>query len=412
MAATGNSTHLKDHSKRPVVLIHISGKDQPGITADLTKILMESGAQILDMGQAVIHGLLSLSILFEVLGGDPQAPLKDLLFRANALGLRLDFKIFPYEEASRDHFEKTPSRYALTLIGDRLSAKTVHEATQILARYQMNIDRIQKLSEEEFQCIELLVSSVKALESESMKRDLLQIAQKERVDIALQSEGLFRRSKRLIAMDMDSTLIQNEVIDELARENGVFEEVSKITLAAMRGEIAFDESLTRRCTLLKGLRKKNLEAVYDRLQMTTGAQLLVDTCKKLGYRFALLSGGFSFFADRMKDRLGLDYAFANQLEWKDETLTGKVLPPVLNAQRKADLLEVICHQENIPLDQTIAIGDGANDILMLEKAGLGIAFNAKPSVSEKADFSLTQKSLRTVLYLLGISGNELKSILE
>ena len=206
---------------------------------------------------------------------------------------------------------------------------------------------------------------------------------------------------------MDSTLIQGEVIDELAREKGVFDEVAAITHEAMNGRMDFNESLRQRVGKLKGLNQANLDQVLSRIELTAGAEDLIGVLKKLGYKIALISGGFTFVAHPLKVRLGLDHVYANQLEVQNGTLTGKTIPPIVNAQRKADLLDEIARKENIALDQVIAIGDGANDLLMLEKAGLGIAFNAKKSVREKADLSISQKNLRSILYLLGLSEKDL-----
>jgi phosphoserine phosphatase len=240
-----------------------------------------------------------------------------------------------------------------------------------------------------------------------MKKELLGIAKKLSVDIALQAEGLYRRAKRLIVFDMDSTLIQSEVIDELARHKGVYNEVAAITHAAMNGKMDFDESLKKRVAKLKGMSQADLLEVFQKVELTPGAEDLLRVLKKLGYKIGLISGGFSFVAERLKTKLGIDYVYANNLESKDGLLTGNVIPPIVNAQRKADLLDVIAQQEQVELDQVIAIGDGANDLPMLEKAGLGIAFNAKPTVREKADLSINQKNLKAVLYLLGLEERDL-----
>ncbi len=405
--------------KNSVVLVTVSGQDGPGITAQLTGVLSQGNVTILDIGQAVIHNLLSLSILFEINGttsssnpGDDKAAVKDLLFKATELGLKLDFRVLNGEYNPEGHFSTKAYRYAVTLIAKPISAQALHEVTAILAKYKVNIDIIERLSEGEFSCVEMIVSSSEEPDRTALKKELLLIAKKQGVDIALQAEGLFRRAKRMVVLDLDSTLIQAEVIDELAKEKGIYKEVSNITKDAMAGKMSFDESLRLRCEKLKGLTKADIEKVYQRLELTPGAQDLVIVLKTLGYKIALISGGFSCIADRIKEKLGLHYAYSNVLEFDKEGLTtGKVLPPILNAQRKADLLDVIAQQEYIHLDQVIAIGDGANDLLMLEKAGLGIAFNAKPVVRERADLAISQKNLRSILYLLGISGRDLAEIL-
>lgn len=402
--------------KRSAVLVTASGKDAPGITAALTRILAAHSVPILDIGQAVIHNLLSLSILFEL---DPKAGegsekpvIKDLLFQASEMGLKLDFQVLPLSEATTEHLTAKDYRYAITLIADRVTAHSLHEVTATLAKHNLNIDTIERLSDGRFSCVEMIVSTAKDSDRRSLKKELLEIASTQGVDIALQAEGLYRRAKRLIVFDMDSTLIQNEVIDELAREFGCYEQVSEVTETAMKGKIPFDEALKKRVALLKGLTPTHIQAVIDRIKPTPGASDLIKVLQKLGYKTALISGGFTVVADMIKQKLGIDYAYANQLEMNGGVATGNVHPPIVNAQRKADLLDLISQQERISLDQVIAVGDGANDILMLEKAGLGIAFNAKPVVREKADLALSQKSLDSILYLLGISGRDLADVLN
>ncbi len=396
-----------------IVLVTVSGPDSPGITSELTHVLAQANAIILDIGQAVIHHLLSLSILFEMPASDTEdkSTIKELLFKATELGLKLEFQVFKNGSSKNGKFAPKAYRYAVTLIANAISAQALHEVTAVLAKYKMNIDVIERLSEGDFGCIEMLVSSSHEPNRHLLKKELLAISKDLEVDIALQAEGLYRRAKRMVVFDLDSTLIQAEIIDELAREKGVFKEISALTHQAMNGKLDFDESLRLRCEKLKGLSMEDIEKVYRKIQLTPGAEELIKILKKLGYKIALISGGFSCIAERFKEKLGIHYVYANTFEFEKGILTGKLLPPIINAQRKADLLDVIAQQENISLDQVIAIGDGANDILMLEKAGLGIAFNAKSIVKEKADLALSQKSLRSILYLLGISGRDLSEIL-
>jgi phosphoserine phosphatase len=396
---------------QPSILLTASGRDRPGITSQLTAVLARHPVRLLDIDQAVVRHLLSLSILFELGAGAEEAVIQqELKTAAQALDLKLELQALTAPESGKARAPRA-SHYAVTLIADSLGPKPLHEVSEALARWQLNIDAIKRLSEGSFGCVEILVSSPEEKDLSLLKKELLEIAKAQSVDIALQAEGLYRRAKRLVVMDMDSTLIQSEVIDELAREKGVYDEVAAITHAAMSGAMNYDESLRQRCAKLKGLTPADLERVFSRIELTPGAQDLIRVLKKLGYKIAILSGGFSFVADRLRDQLGIDYSYSNLLEMKDGKVTGEVRPPIVNAQRKADLLDVIAQQERIDLDQVIAIGDGANDLLMLAKAGLGIAFNAKPAVREQAHTSLNSRNMRSILYLLGLSGRDLAKVL-
>jgi phosphoserine phosphatase len=397
----------KNESPAPSILLTVTGADGPGITSAMMEILASHKVLILDLGQAVIQKLLSLSILFELPTRDEKSVLKDLLFAATERGLKLDFKMLSQTEVPSRHMTKKASRFVVTLIGETLPATALYPVTQTLSAAGLNIDSIQRLSEGEIQTLEMLVSSDQPVADSQLKKDLLAIATQVGFDIALQVDGPYRRARRLIAFDMDSTLIQNEVIDELAREMGVFDAVSRITEEAMQGKLDFSESLRRRCALLEGLPLEAIDRVYSRIKLTPGARELIEKVKKLGYKVALISGGFTLIADRLKESLDLDYVYANKLEIKDGKLTGKVIPPIVDARRKADLLEVIAQQERIRLEQVIAIGDGANDLEMLERAGLGIAFNAKPLVRERADVSFTRKTLVPVFQILGLRSDDL-----
>jgi phosphoserine phosphatase len=389
------------------VLATFSGRDKPGITSAMTKILAEAEVTIVDIGQAVIHELLSLSILFSMNDTDGRGVIKDLLFEANELGMKLDFQILKEEDIPQRHLTEKAIRYVVTILAERIGAEALHAVTQIVSKSGFNIDTIQRLSEGEFACVEMIISSDKEISRVNLKKELLEISFKSQVDVALQEDGPFRRMKRLIAFDMDSTLIQNEIIDELAKERGVFDKVGTITEQAMQGKIDFQESLRQRTALLAGLTPEDLRKVADRIQITPGAKELTGMLKKLGYKIALISGGFTHFAEKLRSELQLDYVYANELETTNGILTGQVKSPIIDAQRKADLLEVIAQNERISLDQVIAVGDGANDLKMLEKAGLGIAFNAKPVVRESADLSYNQKNLRSILHLLGFRTAEI-----
>ena len=398
----------------PLALVTCSGRDTPGITARLTGILADADRRIVDIGQSVLHGWLSLSLLFEVepnASNDP-SPIPLLRKTAAELGLRIETTIWGRGDLAGGTAPKPrTNHYALTLMAATIPARTLHQVTRYLAEKSLHIDFIERLSEGGFGCVEMLVSSERQLDESLIKAELLAIARNEGVDIALQAEGLFRRAKRLIVFDMDSTLIQSEIIDEFARELGVYDEVARVTHEAMSGRIPFAEALRQRVARLRGLTQAQVDAVFARTKITPGAEELIGTLKELGYRVALISGGFTCIADRLKSRLGLHYAHANQLIFENGVCTGELLPPIVDARGKAELLERIARQEGIRLDQVIAVGDGANDIPMLEKAGLGIAFNAKPSVGERADLALNQQNLQAILYLLGIPGRDLPKTL-
>ena len=400
-----------------IVLATFSGKDHPGITSELTGILARRKTTVVDIAQAVIQNLLTLSICFEEPTEDCREILQELREHSKTLGLRFEHHLLTGDEAKAGSLpERGGHHYAVTLIADLVSAEALHLVSATLARRGANIDMIKRLSDGGFSCVEMIISSSKDLgqdaacasrPKDAIRKELLGLSKKLGVDIALQSEGLYRRAKRLVVLDMDSTLIQVEVIDELARFKGVYDDVAAITHDAMNGRIDYDESLRRRVKMLRGMTIAELERVLDHVELTPGAEELIQVLKKLGYKTALISGGFTYVAERLKNRLGIDYVYANHLEVSDGALTGDVIPPIVNAQRKADLLDVIAQQEKIELGQVIAIGDGANDLLMLEKAGLGIAFNAKATVRAKADLSISQKDLRSILYLLGLQEREL-----
>jgi phosphoserine phosphatase len=382
------------------LILSFTGRDAPGITARISRVLTQSNARLSDVEQVVVQGLLTLG--FAVEAADEAALLKELLFAARELGLSLDFR---KPEAAG---EGRAQRYALTLIARTLGPADLHVVSGILAAHGANIERIHRLSEGGLACVEFAIS----LEGEvaALERALLAAAGKGAFDCALQRETLLRRSKRLIVMDMDSTLIGIEVIDELARAHGVGQEVAAITRRAMLGEMDYDRSLRERVALLRGLDARVLYDLADRLPLTEGAETLLRVLKRLGYRTAVISGGFSVAADALKKRLGIDFAWSNTLEIEAGVLTGRVVGPIVNAQRKADLLEELARSENVPLEQVIAIGDGANDLLMLQKAGHGIAFHAKPKLREAADTSISAMGLDAILYLLGITGRDIASL--
>ncbi len=395
-----------------LILVTMTGHDRPGVFATVTQLIAASGgARIRDIEMTVTHPQMVLTLLLDLSQGEcSEKPLiKDLLFAAMELELHLDFSVVTED----DYRRKTANNsYIVTIMGSRIDAGSLALVSQILVDCQVNIERISKLTQGELRCVELLIGSDSNLEIKTLKRKLLQSGSGSDVDVAVQKESLYRRAKRLVVMDMDSTLIQVEVIDELARLAGVGTEVAAITEQAMNGELDFKQSLAARVALLKGLKQQALEEVYQQIPFTSGARNLIHILKRLGFRTAVISGGFQFFTDRLKDDLGLDYAYANQLEIIDGVVTGRTCGQVVDGERKAQLLEEIAQREGITLDQVIAIGDGANDLPMLGKAGLGIAFNAKARVREQADTHINQQGLDSILYLLGLSEREMAEILH
>jgi len=389
------------------VLVTVTGPDRTGVTATLTGILSQQGATLHDIEQVVVQGQLTLCLLIGV--PETRDVLKELLFAAKQLEMELDFKPVPADKAAP---EPPPEgrRYVITAIGPTLGASHLYAIATALASEGANIEKIGRLSENTLASVEIHALLPADKDSEPLKRALLQVATTTGFDVSLQPESLFRRSKRLVVLDMDSTLIRIEVIDELARAAGVGPEVSRITERAMQGEMDYDESLRQRVALLAGLDVKVLDQIASDLPLTEGAERMVRVLKRLGYKIAVISGGFSRAAEALKRRLELDYAYSNNLEIVGGKLTGRVVGPIVNAQRKAELLETIAQAEGVLLDQVIAVGDGANDALMLERAGLGIAFHAKAKLRERADTSISGAGLDAILYLLGLSARELQEV--
>jgi phosphoserine phosphatase len=392
-----------------LILLTMTGPDRPGIIAAVTGQIAEAGARIRDIEQTVTHTLLSLSIVIDFPTGesDNKPLIKELLYLAKETGLDLDFSVLGEADYRR---KSTRDAHVVTMMGGEVNALAIARVGKILAEHGVNIERVSKLNQGDLRCVELMVTAPDDLDMRTINRQLLHAGANLGVDIAVQRENLYRRAKRLVVMDMDSTLIQIEVIDELARIAGVGEQVARITERAMNGELDFPAALRERVALLSGLPAAALEEVYRNIPFTPGAKTLIRVLKRLGFKTAVISGGFSYFADRIKDDLGLDYAYANVLEIVDGFVTGRVIGQVVDGGRKAELLEEIAAKEGVTLDQAIAIGDGANDLPMLGKAGLGIAFNAKARVREEANYHINQQRLDSILYLLGISEREMAEI--
>jgi phosphoserine phosphatase len=393
-----------------MVLITLIGPDRPGILAAVTGCIASGGARVRDIEQSVTHTLMLLSLLIDFPTGesDRKPLIKDLLFLAKELGLELDFEVVEAEDYQR--LQSSRYGYVLTMLGDRVDADALHRVASMLADYRINIDRINKLTRGQLRCVEFFLNVPGDTDLKGMTRQLLTAGAGLGIDIAVQKENLYRRAKRLVVLDMDSTLIQIEVIDELARLAGAGDQVAAITHRAMNGEIDFQQALRERVALLEGLPAEALEQVYQDLPFTPGARNLIRILRRLGFRTAVISGGFDFFTDRLKAELGLDFAYANALEIVEGRVTGRVAGPVVDGQRKAELLEEIAAGEGIALSQVIAIGDGANDLPMLGRAGLGIAFNAKARVREQADYHISQNRLDSILYLLGIAEWEMAEL--
>lgn len=422
--AMNKKTEAMNKKINETILIQVSGQDKPGLLAALTSLLAESNVRVLDIGQTIVHKTLVLGLLVEL----PQECKLTALQNAvqtlcDALALHLRFTPVVPQALEQRVDSQDVDRYVVTVLGQSIETRHLAEIGTILADQGLNVDRIERLSGRMSRvrpalasptlppstanaCMEFHVSGRVRSEA-ALRAAFLDGSQAWMVDIVLQRETIFRRNRRLFAFDMDSTLIQGEVIDELARMAGVVDKVQKITEAAMRGELEFKESFRRRVALLRGLPEARVLELLDAIPLVEGADHLIATLKLLGYKTAILSGGFNFFAKHLQQRLGIDYVYANDLEIADGIVTGRVTTEIVDGAKKAQLLREIAMKENILLEQVVAVGDGANDLPMLGIAGMGIAFRAKPIVRQKASHAVGVLGLDSLLYLVGVRDRDM-----
>ena len=400
-----------------IIQINISGADKPGMTSSLTAILARYDACILDIGQANIHQSLTLGILIMTTPDKSGGIMKELLFKASELGVMIRFTPISEEDYEAWVGRQGKNRYIITLLGRTVSARHIAEVTAMVAEHGLNIDAIKRLTgrmplhEDDRAakaCIELSVRGSLSDESRSAMQERFMNLSELGLDVSFQKDDIYRRSRRLICFDMDSTLIETEVIDELAERAGVGDEVRAITASAMRGEIDFRESFTRRVALLKGLDVSVMDEIARNLPITEGLERMMTILKRVGYKTAILSGGFTYFGNYLRQKYGFDYVYANELEVENGRLTGRYLGEVVDGRRKAELLRLLCQFEGINIAQSVAVGDGANDLPMLNLAGLGIAFHAKPKVKATARQSISTIGLDGILYFLGLKDSRIE----
>lgn len=408
--------NTENNEAEELMILRITGEDRPGLTASIMEILTKYQAHIQDIGQADIHSTLSLGILIRVSEKHSGQVMKELLFKASELNVNIKFYPITIEEYEAWVGRQGKNRYMLTVLGRRVEARQIYEISKLIVDQGLNIDGIKRLTgrasilhplEKTRACIQFSLRGTPK-DKQHLNSELLRMSSELEIDCSFQRDNMYRRMRRLICFDMDSTLIQEECIDELARKHGVYDQVAAITASAMRGEIDFKESFTKRCKLLKGLDVSVMREIAENMPFTEGIDRLMYVLKKYGYKIAILSGGFTFFGEYIQKKYGIDYVYANELEIDDNgKLTGNYVGEIVDGKRKAELLKLIAQVEKVDLQQTIAVGDGANDLPMLSEAGLGIAFHAKPRVVANARQSINTIGLDGVLYFLGFKDSYL-----
>ena len=389
--------------EKQFVVVTVSGRDRPGITASFSRILLDHDVEIIDIDQASLQDFLGLSFLLDLSGSSAakDSVLKDLLFEANRLEMQLNFQLL----SEKDQLERRDKNlFVVTLFG---GTRTLAEISTILGDHKANIEKISNLSRRKADCIELTINAKRVPSLTRLKEALMTASYEFNIDLAIQKMEAYRKSKRIVFFDMDQTLLDMEVVDEMARAAGVYDEVSRVTEKAMRGDLDFEDSLRQRVGLMKGLTEEKMIEVRDKLKLSEGAEELIAILKRLGFKVGVISGGFTFFTEHLKRELDLDFCYANELEFKNGSLTGRVTGDVLDDAEKAKLLHRVSKEMSVMMDQSVAIGDGANDRLMLGQAGLGIAYNAHAGLRNSASMNLGHRRLLNILYILGITEDDI-----